>query len=151
MNDSVDVVNSETSSVSTRSRNSQAYDSNSVTDNKSINDSIVAASVVIPTRHQSLSSQNIFSFEEITFSSNFDNGNLYRVERIGNNSTSSQQEFKIWTANDNMNSSNQSKSNNAWFHFVVTGLSQGQTLRIFVANASHAALYRHDMVSNVIT
>ena len=40
----------------------------------------------------------------------------------------------------------QSKQN-AWFHFSVSGVPKGNTLRIQVANASnHSSLYRQDMV-----
>lgn len=90
---------------------------------------------------------NVFSFdnEAIVFSSNFDNGNLAKVERISGKSY----EFKIWTAADNMGTSFQSK-HNAWFHFVVRGLPSGVTLRITIVNASpHSGLYKHDMVSNL--
>lgn len=41
---------------------------------------------------------NVFAFEQVIFSSNFDNGNLARVEKIPNRSY----EYKIWTAPDNM-------------------------------------------------
>jgi len=90
-----------------------------------------------PAAHQ------VFSFDgEVVFSSNFDNGNLARVERSG---SSSRYDFKIWTAPDNMGSSFQSK-HCAWFHFVVTGVPAGSVLRIQIANASnHSGLYKHDM------
>lgn len=40
----------------------------------------------------------------------------------------------------------QSKQN-AWFHFVVSGVPKGNILRIQIANASnHSGLYRYDMV-----
>lgn len=41
---------------------------------------------------------NIFIFDQIIFSSNFDNGNLAKVEKVPNRSF----EFKIWSAPDNM-------------------------------------------------
>ena len=85
---------------------------------------------------------NVFTFDSVTFSSNFDNGNLARVERVGNKLY----EFKIWSAPDNMGTEYQSK-HCAWFHFVVTGLPMGCVLRIQVVNASnHSGLYKHDMV-----
>ena len=85
----------------------------------------------------------VFTFDnDVVFSSNFDNGNLARVERIG----TKPYEFRIWTAADNMGTSFQSK-HNAWFHFVVTGLPPGVVLRITIVNASpHSGLYKHDMV-----
>ncbi len=87
---------------------------------------------------------NIFNFDNgVVFSSNFDNGNLAKVERIGNRPY----EFKIWTAPDNMGSSHQSR-HCAWFYFMVTGLPMGCVLRIQIVNASsHSGLYKHDMVS----
>ncbi len=85
---------------------------------------------------------NIFTFDDITFSSNFDNGNLARVERIA----SRPYDFKIWTAPDNMGTDVQSK-HCSWFHFVVTGLPLGCVIRIQIVNASnHGGLYKHDMV-----
>jgi hypothetical protein len=91
----------------------------------------------------SIPAHNIFTFDEITFSSKFDNGNLARVERLPNNNYS----FKIWTAPDNMGADFQSK-HCAWFHFFVTGLPLGCVLRIQIVNASnHSGLYKHDMVS----
>jgi hypothetical protein len=90
----------------------------------------------------SIPAHNIFTFDNITFSSNFDNGNLARVERVPKNPY----EFRIWTAPDNLGSEHQSK-HCAWFHFIVTGLPMGCVLRIQVVNASsHAGLYKHDMV-----
>ena len=41
---------------------------------------------------------NVFVFDQVIFSSNFDNGNLAKVEKIPNRSY----EYKIWTAPDNM-------------------------------------------------
>ena len=77
----------------------------------------------------------------MTFSSNFDNGNLSRVERAGNSSSN----FRIWTALDNQGTEYQSK-HGAWFHFCVTGLPMGCVLRIQIVNASpHGGLYKHDM------
>lgn len=90
----------------------------------------------------SVPSQNVFVFDEITFSSKFDNGNLGKVERIPNKSF----EFRVWTAPDNMGTEYQSK-HCAWFHFVVSGLPRGCVLRIQIVNTSnHSGLYKHDMV-----
>lgn len=89
---------------------------------------------------------NVFRFDDVTFSSNFDNGNLGRVERVPNNPYS----FKIWTAPDNFGTEHQSK-HCAWFHFVVSGLPLGCVLRIQIVNASnHSGLYKHDMVSHCL-
>lgn len=86
---------------------------------------------------------NIFNFGDVTFSSNFDNGNLAKVEQVPNKSF----EFRIWTAPDNMGSSYQSK-HCAWYYFMVTGLPQGCVLRIQIVNTSnHSGLYKFDMVS----
>ncbi len=100
------------------------------------------AAVVITT--PDYPAHNVFSFPElgVTFSSKFDNGNLARVERAGNSSSS----FRIWTALDNMGTEYQSK-HGAWFNFNVTGLPLGCVLRIQIVNASnHSGLYKHDMV-----
>lgn len=84
---------------------------------------------------------NVFPFDNIIFSSNFDNGNLGRVERVPNRPY----EFKVWTAPDNMGTEYQSK-HCAWFHFSVVGLPMGCVLRIQLVNASnHSGLYKHDM------
>lgn len=95
-----------------------------------------------------ISSHNIFEFNDVgvVFSSYFDNGNLNKVEKINSNENN-MLEFKIWTANDNFDTQYQSKTNNGWFHFNVTGLKQCQTIRIYVMTSGQSALYRHDMVS----
>ena len=84
----------------------------------------------------------VFTFENgVTFSSNFDNGNLQKVEE-----STKPYDYRIWTCPDNFGTPHQSK-HNAWFHFVVTGLPQGVVLRIQIVNASnHGGLYKHDMV-----
>jgi hypothetical protein len=86
-------------------------------------------------------SQNVFAFDSgISFSSNFDNGNLAKVVQ-----GSKPYDFKIWTAPD----SPQAKSS-AWFYFCISGLPQGCALRIQVINTSnHAGLYKYDMVSGL--
>ena len=86
---------------------------------------------------------NVFTLEDGTiFSSNFDNGNLARVEK-----SNKPGEYLIWTAPDNMGSSFQS-SHCAWFHFMIHGpiIDTGMTIKIKVMNASnHGGLYKHDM------
>lgn len=85
---------------------------------------------------------NVFTFGDVTFSSNFDNGNLARAEQTPNKSF----DYKIWTAPDNMGMPHQSK-HCAWFYFMVTGLPQGCVLRIQIVNTSnHSGLYKYDMV-----
>eukprot|EP01031_Cornospumella_fuschlensis_P030739 gene30739-37141_t len=84
---------------------------------------------------------NVFKFNDITFSSNFDNGNLARVERTANRPF----EFKIWTAPDNMGTEHQSR-HCSWFYFTITGAPMGCVLRICIANASgNSGLWKHDM------
>ena len=90
-------------------------------------------------------SQNIFEIDGVTFSSNFDNGNLAKVEK--NVSNGQNHDYKIWVSPDNCGKSYQSK-HNAWFHFMISGLPQNCYVRITVENASnHAVLYKQDMVS----
>ena len=86
---------------------------------------------------------NVFEFDDgVRFSSNFDNGNLARVER----SSSRSHEFRIWTSSDCAGEPFQAKNSNAWFHFLITGLPAPTTLRIQIVNASnHSGLYKHDM------
>jgi len=83
---------------------------------------------------------NVFELPSgVIFSSNFDNGNLARVEKSNRSG-----EYNVWTANDNMGTPVQS-SHCAFFHFVVSGLEVGTVLKIRVCNASnHGALYKHD-------
>jgi len=91
--------------------------------------------------YSKIPAHNVFMFDGVVISSNFDNGNLAKAERVPNKSY----EYKIWTAPDNMNSSFQSR-HCAWFHFVVTGLPLGCVLRIQLVNAAnHTGLYKHDM------
>lgn len=90
----------------------------------------------------------VFLFEDlgVTFSSNFDNGNLAHVEQITMGKDVREFDFRIWSAPDNMDTPNQSKTG-FWYYFTVSGLPVGVTLRINLANASnHGGLYRYDMV-----
>lgn len=89
---------------------------------------------------------NVFNLEDdITFSSNFDNGNLSKVERL-NSGKSGTKFYKIWTAPDNLDTEVQSK-HCAWFHFMVSGIPSGTIIKIQIANAAnHGGLYKHDMV-----
>lgn len=103
----------------------------------------MTSALTMGTSHPPPPAHNVFSFDNIVFSSNFDNGNLGRVERVPNRPY----EFKVWTAPDNMGTEFQSK-HCAWFHFSVAGLPMGCVLRIQLVNASnHSGLYKHDMVS----
>lgn len=106
---------------------------------KSIGSAAASSQPSVPTAP----AHNVFPFDNnIIFSSNFDNGNLGRVERVPNRPY----EFKVWTAPDNMGTEFQSK-HCAWFHFSVVGLPMGCVLRIQLVNASnHSGLYKHDMV-----
>ena len=80
-----------------------------------------------------ISSHNVFTFDDnITFSSNFDNGNLARVERIvsstpqlpSSSSSIKYYDYRIWSACDNMGMPVQSK-HCAWFYFSVSNIPVG--------------------------
>jgi len=90
----------------------------------------------------SISAHNVFQIDDVCFSSNFDSGNLAKVEKVAGKPF----DYKIWTAPDNMGSSYQSK-HSAWFHFQVSGIPTGSTMRIQFANTgNYSALYKNDMV-----
>ena len=85
---------------------------------------------------------NVFNIGGVIFSSHFDNGNLLKVERLRYN------EYKIWTASDNLGKSFQAKGNNAWFHFSVRGLTPFYPVKIHLMTPSHhSGLYKNEMVS----
>jgi hypothetical protein len=74
-----------------------------------------------------------YKFGAITFCSDFDNGNLRRVEPINSGSGSNQPLcFNIWTAPDNAGSDVES-NHCSWYYFSVTGLAKQATLRIVSA------------------
>jgi hypothetical protein len=85
---------------------------------------------------------NVFTFSDgVIFSSNFDNGNLLRVEQ-----TNKSYDYRVWTAPDNTGQPHQSK-HCAWFYFMVTGLPVGCVLKVQIVNTSnHSGLYKYDMV-----
>ena len=87
-------------------------------------------------------SQNIFECGGFLFSSNFDNGNLSKVEK-GDASN----EFYLWTAPDNAGTAlSRSDGTNAWFYFCISRVPKGTTLKLHVVNATnHTSLYKQDM------
>lgn len=83
---------------------------------------------------------NVFEIDDIVFSSNFDNGNLLKVEK-----TLKANEFNIWSANDNHGTSNQSK-HCAWFYFTMTNVKYGDSYTFNVVSSTrHVNLYKFDM------
>ena len=73
-------------------------------------------------------SQNIFELNNYVFSSKFDNGNLLKVEK-----GSGTHEFYLWSASDNYGTPNvRFDGTNAWFHFCVSGVAKGVTLKLQV-------------------
>jgi cytosolic carboxypeptidase protein 5 len=72
---------------------------------------------------------NVFEIDGVTFSSNFDNGNLLSVEKTGRKT----HEYQIWAASDNHGSPQQSR-HCTWFYFTVSGLPQGCTIKIVSIN-----------------
>lgn len=70
------------------------------------------------------SSQNIFEIDSIRFLSNFDSGNLYRIEKTEKKPF----EYRLWTGPDNIGSEWESK-HCTWFYFTVIGLPSGTTIK----------------------
>ena len=82
-------------------------------------------------------SQNIFTLDKYTFSSKFDNGNLLKVEK-----GPSAYEFYLWSASDNYSTPNaRVDGTNAWFHFCVSGMAKGITLKLQVHLINTSKVY----------
>ena len=74
-------------------------------------------------KEESYPAHNVIEIDNVTFSSNFDNGNLLLAEKRKH------MEYNIWSACDNQNTPNETK-HCTWFYFTVTGLPQGSTVKI---------------------
>ena len=72
---------------------------------------------------------------DLTFCSDFDNGNLKAVEESGR----SGYDFQLWTASDNCGTQYES-GHSSWFHFSVAGLPKNSTIK-FVSSTRVCALY----------
>ena len=72
---------------------------------------------------KSFPAHNIIHIDNVTFSSNFDNGNLLMAEK------KKHMEYMVWSACDNQATPHQTK-HCTWFYFTVTGLPQGSTVKI---------------------
>jgi len=85
---------------------------------------------------------SIFEIDGLLFSSNFDNGNLMKVEK-----GTETNEFYLWVAPDNAGTElARADGANAWFHFCVSHVRKGTTLRLQIMNAAnHSGLYKQDM------
>ena len=71
---------------------------------------------------------NIIEIDNVTFSSNFDNGNLLLAEK------KKHMEYMVWSACDNHGTATETK-HCTWFYFTVTGLPQGSNVK-FVSTAA---------------
>jgi len=87
-------------------------------------------------------SHNVFVLNDgVTFSSNFDNGNLANCE-----ASYGQFNYKLWVAPDNYKSEYKINKHSGHFHFVVSGVPGGTTLKMTFQNVSpHQSLYKFDM------
>ena len=76
---------------------------------------------------------------DTTFFSNFDSGNLARVEKIGPG------EYQCCTSPDCKGTPYETPYT-TWFHFCVTGVNKGETITIHLTNLNvQAKLYSQDM------
>ena len=76
---------------------------------------------------------------DITFFSNFDSGNLAKVEKIGPG------EYQCCTSPDCEGTPYETPYT-TWFHFCVTGVNKGETLTVHLTNLNvQAKLYSQDM------
>lgn len=67
---------------------------------------------------------NLIVVGDLTFCSDFDNGNLKAVEESGR----SGYDFQLWTASDNCGTQHES-NHSSWFHFSVSGLPKNATIK----------------------
>lgn len=88
-------------------------------------------------------SHNVIVLKDgVTFSSNFDNGNLANCEPSGQGPYN----YKLWVAPDNYKSDYKINKHSGHFHFVVCGIPGGTNLKMTFQNISpHQSLYKFDM------
>mmetsp|Transcript_16757 Transcript_16757/g.25168 ORF Transcript_16757/g.25168 Transcript_16757/m.25168 type:complete len:785 (-) Transcript_16757:204-2558(-) len=92
-------------------------------------------------RSDKIVAHNVFEIDGVVFSSNFDNGNLLHVEKTDRRP----HEYRLWSANDNHGSEYESR-HCTWFHFSVTGLPHGCTIKLHIMNPNkNTGLYKYDM------
>lgn len=73
--------------------------------------------------------QECINLENIQFFSNFDSGNLCKVEKVGNN------QYEIQISPDAACAC--LNSYKVWFYFGIKGLKKGTTLRLSIINLSY--------------